>query len=119
MTTETQKVLPETTWEQELAKPKSQSENFDQTGAMKLESGKTTKFTLDLSRTIKEWTADDGTIKKIIPVTFKGEPKVLFVNVKNPLYSQLLERVKAGKLEVSVSTTGSAKQTRYSIMEEA
>jgi len=117
--TEAQKQITERTWEEELAILESKPENFEQTDAIKLESGKITKLTIDLSRPVKEWTAEDGTLKKIIPILFKGEKKVVFLNVKNPLWSQIKEKIRKNQLELSISTTGSAKQTRYAIVEEA
>lgn len=117
--TDAQKQIIEKTWEEELAIIESKPENFETTDALKLESGKITKFTIDLTRGVKEWTADDGTLKKIIPVISKGEKKVVFLNVKNPLWSQLKEKIRKNQLDISISTTGSAKQTRYTIMEEA
>lgn len=117
--TETQKPLIEKTWDEELAVIEQTPENFEKKEALKLESGKITKFTIDLSTTVKEWTAEDGTLKKIIPVLFKGEKRVIFLNVKNPLYAQIKDKIRNKQLDIAVSTTGTAKQTRYAIVEEA
>ena len=117
--TDAQKQITEKSWDEELAVTEPKPENFEQTDAIKLESGKITKLTIDLSRPVKEWSAEDGTLKKIIPILFKGEKKVVFLNVKNPLWSQIKEKIRAGQLDLSISTTGSAKQTRYAIVEEA
>jgi len=40
------------------------------------------------------------------------------MNVKNPLYSEILRRGVKGQTEFRVSTTGTAKETRYTIVEE-
>jgi hypothetical protein len=85
---------------------------------LKLETGKITKFSIDFTLPFGSYTSEDGTIKKIIPVLHKGDRKVLWLNVRNPLYRQLLEQGKNGKKDFAVSTTGSLKDTRYTIVEE-
>lgn len=84
--------------------------------AMKLEQSKIAEFTVDFAQPFNKYVAADGTIKKIIPVTHKGERKNLWLNVKNPLYSQILEAGKKGQTTFKVSTTGSLKDTRYTIV---
>lgn len=60
---------------------------------LKLESGKITKFTMDFTQPFNKYTNADGTIKAIIPVTHKGEKKNLWLNIKNPLYGQLIQEI--------------------------
>lgn len=91
----------------------------DKLPALKLETGKITSFTVDFSNKFNKWTdTANGTIKAIIPVTHKGEKKNLWLNVKNPLYGQIVEAGKKGQTEFKVSTTGLQKETRYSIVTE-
>jgi hypothetical protein len=86
--------------------------------ALKLESGKITKFTIDFTTKFNSWTSPDGVTKVIIPATHKGEKKNLWVNVKNPLYSQLIQRGAKGQKDFAVSTVGTQKETRYTIVDE-
>lgn len=95
--------------------------DYEKLETLKLESGKITRFTVDFSTPFKKWTdTQDGktTVKAIIPVTHKDVKKNLWLNVKNPLYSQLCTLGSKGQKEFRVSTTGSQKETRYAIVEE-
>ena len=56
--------------------------------------------------------------KAIIRVTHKETRKNLWLNVKNPLYGQIIESGKKGTIEFRVSTTGTQNDTRYAIVEE-
>lgn len=105
-----------TDWlEQELAQ--IQAPTGDRLPSLKLESGKITKFIVDFSNPFGVWSDENGT-KAIIPVTHKGEKKNLWLNKKNPLYREICEKGKSGQSEFSISTTGSQKDTRYTIVEE-
>jgi len=86
--------------------------------ALKLESGKITKFTVDFAQKFNTWTSPDGVIKAIIPVQHKGEKKNLWMNKSNPLYGQLVQRGSKGQKDFAVSTVGSQKETRYTIVDE-
>lgn len=86
--------------------------------ALKLESGKITKFTVDFAKKFNTWTSPDGVIKAILPVTHKSEKKNLWLNKSNPLYGQIVQRGAKGQTSFAVSTTGSQKETRYTIVDE-
>lgn len=87
--------------------------------ALKLEDGKITSFIVDFSKPFDKWTdPQTNTIKKIIPVTHEGEEKVLWLNVRNPLYRQLVEAGTTGQRQFKVMRTGVANQTRYSLVKE-
>ena len=86
--------------------------------SLKLEAGKIVKFTVDFSNKFNVWTSPDGVTKKIIPVTHKGVKKNLWLNQHNPLYKQIVERGKKGQKDFAVSTVGTQKDTRYTIVDE-
>lgn len=105
-----------TNWLDEEAKELSTNTNFgERLPALKLEDKKIVEFTVDFSKPFDKYIAD-GVTKKIIPVTHKGEKKVLWMNTKNPLYAQLIEAGKKGQTTFKVSTTGTQKETRYTIV---
>lgn len=84
---------------------------------LKLETGKITTFEVDFSKEFGRWS--DGKVnKKIIPVTHKDEKKNLWLNVKNPLYSDIVTRGTKGQKVFKVSTVGSQDQTRYTIVDD-
>ena len=86
--------------------------------ALKLEAGKITKFTVDFTNKFNTWTSSDGVVKAIIPVTHKSEKKNLWLNKQNPLYQQIVQLGAKGQENFAVSTVGSQKETRYTIVEE-
>lgn len=88
--------------------------------SLKLEAGKLVEFVIDFKKPFVKWNdpTNKGTIKAIIPVYHKGEKKNLWLNVKNPLYGQLCEAGKKGQNVFKVSTTGTQKETRYTIVTE-
>ncbi|MFA5395272.1 MAG: hypothetical protein WC346_04560 [Methanogenium sp.] len=111
-----------TNWLEEESKTLNINSDFgERLPSLKLEVGKVTKFTVDFSKPFNKWneTKNGKTLTKaIIPVLHKGEKKNLWLNVKNPLYGQLIEAGKNGQTEFSVSTTGTQADTRYAIVTE-
>ena len=116
----TNETIPSTTWLEEEAKnlqtPQTSSDEI--LPSLKLESGKITKFKVDFSNKFNTWTSPEGVVKAIIPVDHKGEKKNLWVNKRNPIYSELVRRGAKGQNEFAVSTTGSQKDTKYQVVEE-
>lgn len=109
-----------TDWlQEELKSISTPTIDFEKLEPLKLEAGKIVKFVVDFSLPFRKWPdVANGTIKAIIPVTHKGIKKSLWLNTKNPLYQQLCKLGKEGKNEFQVSTTGTQKDTRYTIVEE-
>jgi flagellin-like hook-associated protein FlgL len=85
---------------------------------LKLETGKITKFKIDFTNKFNTWTSADGVVKAIIPVEHKGEKKNLWVNKRNPLYQEITKRGIKGQINFAVSTVGTQKETRYTIVDE-
>ena len=110
----------QTNWlDEELKNTNIPTADFEKLETLKLESGKVTKFVVDFSEPFNKWNdISNGSTKAIIPVTHKGIRKNLWLNVRNPLYQQLCRLGKDGRTEFQVSTTGSQKDTRYTIVEE-
>jgi len=105
-------------WLEEETKNTQPTPTGERLPALKLEVGKIISFTVDFTNPFNKWSAADGTVKALIPVTHKTERKILWMNVKNPLYQEILRRGKAGQRVFKVSTTGAAKETRYALVEE-
>lgn len=102
-----------------LAKNTTQYERLE---SLQLKDGTLVTFTIDASKPFEEWSEEKNgkvTVKKIIPVTHKGVKKNLWLNVKNPLYSQLIKKLLEGQLEFTVSTTGTQQDTKYTLVVQA
>ena len=85
--------------------------------SLKLESGKITCFKVNFSEPFKTYKIDQ-LIKKIIPVQHEGTNKILWLNVKNPLYREIIELGFIGRTKFKIMTTGSNKDTRYTILND-
>lgn len=106
---------------EEIASPTMDNPNYVRKPALKLEEGKIVSFTVDFTEKFrkKEDTKDGKTkIQAIIPVIHKGEEKILWLNVKNPLYQQICKLGLEGQTTFKVSTTGTQSNTRYTIVTE-
>jgi hypothetical protein len=118
--TDTKTPIKETSWmDEELTTLHSTSTpTGERLPALKLESGKITKFVVDFSAKFNTWTSSEGVVKAIIPVMHKTEKKNLWLNRSNPLYGQIVQRGAKGQTTFAVSTTGTQKETRYTIVDE-
>jgi len=102
----------------EAEKMKDEVFDGERLPALKLEENKIAELEIDFSKPFEVWTSDEGVIKKIIPVTFKGEKLVWWLNVKNPIYGQIVRKGLAGLTKVKVLQTGTQKNTKYTLIDE-
>lgn len=117
-TQKTEEVKDQENWlAKEIEENKGQAFDGEKLPALKLEENKITEIEIDFSKPFDKWTADDGVIKKIVPVTVNNEKFVWWVNVKNPIYSQILQKGEAGISKFKVLQTGTQQNTRYTIVE--
>lgn len=117
--TQTQK--PIANWlQEELAEVKS-TQVFDgeKKPALQFEENKITEFTIDISEPWKKWYDEENkTTKKIIPCK-RGEVEcVWWVNVKNPIYREIVESCAVGQLHFKIMQTGKGKSTKYAMVKE-
>jgi len=93
-------------------------ENYEKLPSLKLQPNKLTEVQFDFSKPFEKWTdSETKTTKAIIPVVV-GEIKHNFwLNVKNPLYHQLLEKGKQGLNKLKILQTGTQKDTRYNLVD--
>jgi len=104
---------------QEQAAIEADKPDGDYPDALIFEEGKLTTFTVDFSTEFKRWESPDGVIKKIIPVKdINNEDKVVWLNVKNPLYAEVVTRGLKGQTKFKVLRSGQKKATRYTVVDE-
>lgn len=91
---------------------------LDDREALKFTEGEIVSFEIDFSEPFDKWIDPDEekVIKKIIPVIHNDIEKVLWINVRNPLYSELVEKGVEGITKFSVLQTGTKQKTRYSLV---
>lgn len=91
----------------------------DRKPALKLEENKITEMVIDFSAPFQKWEdKENETVKKIIPVRVGAVDFVWWLNVKNPVYHQIVELGVLGKNKIKVLQTGSKQNTKYTILEE-
>lgn len=107
--------------QQEAEQLKTKTVRCEELESLQLKDGTITTFTIFTDKPFGEWKKEEKgkiTTKKIIPVMHKDVKKNLWLNVKNPLYGQLLELLVTGQKTFKVSTTGTQSDTRYTIVKE-
>ena len=112
------------TWLQTEAEELGKNSKFtgEALPALKFEEGKITTFEVDFSNPFNKYETEDmkgkSVIKKIIPVTHNGVKKILWLNVKNPLYNDLVKAGAAGKKVFQVIQNGKLDKTTYQLLKE-
>lgn len=98
--------------------------NYEKLPGLKMAENKITELTLDVSNKFETYTgtSQDGKpiVKAIIPVVVNGERMNWWLNKKNPVYHQLLDKAKLSatdKLTLKIVRTGQAQATKYAIVE--
>ena len=84
--------------------------------SLKLEENKIVEFEIDFSEPFNSWTSPEGALKKIIPVTHQGERKNFWLNVKNPVYKDIVDLGAKGQTQFKIMRTGSQKDTKYNLV---
>lgn len=104
---------------EELEQVKETSFDGERKPALKLEENKIVEMTIDFSQPFEKWTdTENGSLKKIIPVCVGEVDLVWWLNVKNPIYHQVIEKGAVGQTVFKVLQTGSQKNTKYTLVEE-
>ena len=124
--TETEKTETETTpeenWMEKELEVLNENSQFDgeRKPALQLEENKPVKMVIDFSEPFKKWTdSENDTVKKIVPVHVGAVDLVWWLNVKNPIYQQIIDKGSKGQVNFTVLQTGNKKTTKYILVEEA
>lgn len=75
-------------------------------------------MTVDFSKPFEKWIDNENNaIKKIIPVRVGEVNLVWWLNVKNPVYHQIIEKGSEGQTVFKVLQTGNKKTTKYILVD--
>jgi hypothetical protein len=87
--------------------------------SLKLIENKITEVEIDFSKPFekKPNKMNPNTKQVLIPCKVLDKSYTFWLNVANPLYSELLKQAKAGKNKLKILRTGKQKDTRYTIVE--
>jgi hypothetical protein len=89
--------------------------------AMKFEQNKIVELKISFKEPFQKYnttnTKEQPITKAIIPVVHDGEKKIWWLNVKNPIYREIMEKAKLGKENFKVLQTGIQAETKYILVE--
>lgn len=107
--------IPETNWRDEEAENLSQHADYEELPSLKLTPNVVTEVTIDFTNPFEEWSGQDAkgkpVTKKIIPCTVNGTRMNFWLNVKNPLYAELIKA--KGQDTFKILQTGTQAATKY------
>lgn len=83
---------------------------------MKFEENKVTEIEVDFSKPFQKWQNEKKVTSAIIPVVNEGISKTWFLNIKNPLYADIIHSGRAGINKLKILRTGQQEKTRYIIV---
>ena len=104
-------------WLSEEAKKFASKNDFEKLPSLKLTPNVVTEITVDVSKPFVEWEGEDakgGLVKKkIIPVTVAGAKMNFWLNVRNPLYAEIISAASKGQMVFKILQTGTQAATKY------
>jgi len=109
----------QTNWLEDEAKQFSNNATYEDLPSLKLQPNVIAEITVDFSKPFQEWKGEQNgkTItKKIIPVTLAGTKMVWWLNVKNPVYRDLILAGKNNQTVFKILQTGTQANTKYVIV---
>ena len=110
--------IKETSWIEEELKQLQTPTNFETLPALKLQPNKLAEIEVDISKPFGQWIDPTSkAVKAIIPVTFQGQKLNFWLNKRNPLYHQLMDKAKTGITKFKILQTGTQKDTRYNLVD--
>ena len=101
--------------DQELSQSKIDGERLD---GLIIEEGKLTEIEILTEHPFEKWEdKTNNVVKVIIPVQKDGKKFNFWLNRINPLYHDLVKRLKLGQRKFKIFRTGKMKQTRYQLID--
>ena len=108
----------QTNWlQKELETFKDTNIKYEELPSLKLVPNIITELDISFDLPFQFWEdPDTKAIKKILPVVVNGTKMNWWLNVKNPVYKQILEAGAKGQTKFKILQTGTLKNTRYTIV---
>ena len=107
-------------WLEEEQKKMDEQSTEDFLPALKIPSGTPITIDVDFSKPFGEWESE-GKFKALIPVsiedgTGKSERFTFWLNKRNPLYKEIIQKGRTGQTKFSFVKTGSQSDTKFIIL---
>lgn len=108
--------IKETTWlEAELAQQTTHTD-YEELPSLKLTPNVVTEIAIDFSKPFESWNGEQNgksITKKIIPCSVNGTRMNWWLNVKNPIYREVLQAGQSGAKSLKILQTGTQANTKY------
>lgn len=103
--------------DKELETFKQTESTFKSLPSLKLVPNVITEIDVDFSKPFDKWNDEvNNVMKAIIPVKVNGTSMSFWLNVRNPLYFELVKAGKEGQTHFKILQTGTQKNTKYTIV---
>src|SRR3989344_4806647 len=101
---------------------KANKPDYEEIPSLKFAEKEKAIIKIDITKRFSTWEGLDskgkGMIKKILPCFVKGQRMNWWLNVKNPIYAEILEACSEGKNVLTIMQIGSQDKTRYVIIDK-
>ena len=92
------------------------NKNFEKLPSIKLVQDDIVEIDIDFSQPFDKWHDNSNDVMKaIIPVTQDGEKRLWWLNIRNPVYPEIIRSGREGKTHFKILQTGTKKDTKYKI----
>ena len=111
----------QTTQDDWLAKEEATFENTKPKDYIKLPSIKLVQddiveLDIDFSNPFEKWTdTESNTMKAIMPITQDNEKRLWWLNIKNPVYIEIIRAGRTGQTHFKILQTGTKQDTKYKL----
>ena len=117
MEIQTKEELKQSWLQGEVAELKKTQNFGEPLEALKLEENKEETVIIDFSKPFEKYIDEiNNTTKKLIIVEHNQKKKIWWLNVRNPIYRQIMEAGLTGQKVFRVLRTGSQKNTKYLLL---
>ena len=103
-------------WLDEEAEQFKNEHDYEELPSLKLVPNEVTEIEIDFSEEFHKWQGEQGgksIIKKIVPVMVKGVKMNWWLNVKNPVYREIVNAGISGQKSFKILQTGTQANTKY------
>lgn len=103
-------------WLNEEAKTLITHAEYEELPSLKLTPNVVIEITIDFSKPFGRWDGENNgkpVTKKIVPVTVGGTKMNWWLNVKNPIYKEVIIAGTNGQNTIKVMQTGTQQNTKY------
>ena len=104
------------TWLNEEVKKLTTRADYEELPSLKLTPNVVTELTIDFSKPFDMWSGENNgkpVTKKIVPVILNGTKMNWWINVKNPIYADLIKAGSQGQRTFKILQTGTQANTKY------